>query len=155
MVKCWDLEMNKVVRSYHGHLSGVYCLKIHERLGLLVTGGRDSAARVWDMRLRTQVHTLTGHAHTVGSVTTQEFEPQVITGGYDSMIKTWDLTAGKCLNTLTNHKKSIRALLVHPTEYTFASAAADNIKVWKCPESEFLRNISGHNAILDCMAVHY
>lgn len=22
MVKCWDLEQNKVVRHYHGHLSG-------------------------------------------------------------------------------------------------------------------------------------
>jgi WD40 repeat protein len=22
LVKCWDLEQNKVVRSYHGHLSG-------------------------------------------------------------------------------------------------------------------------------------
>ena len=24
MVKCWDLEQNKVIRHYHGHLSGVY-----------------------------------------------------------------------------------------------------------------------------------
>ena len=24
MVKCWDLEYNKVIRHYHGHLSGVY-----------------------------------------------------------------------------------------------------------------------------------
>jgi pleiotropic regulator 1 len=23
-VKCWDLEVNKVMRQYHGHLSGVY-----------------------------------------------------------------------------------------------------------------------------------
>lgn len=26
MVKCWDLETNKVIRHYHGHLSGVYSL---------------------------------------------------------------------------------------------------------------------------------
>lgn len=71
MVKCWDLEMNKVVRSYHGHLSGVYALKLLEPLGVLVTGGRDSAARVWDIRLRTQVYTLTGHSHTVASICTQ------------------------------------------------------------------------------------
>lgn len=24
MVKNWDLETNRVIRSYHGHLSGVY-----------------------------------------------------------------------------------------------------------------------------------
>lgn len=27
MVKCWDLETNKVIRQYHGHLSGVYALE--------------------------------------------------------------------------------------------------------------------------------
>ena len=36
--------MNKVIRNYHGHLSGVYCMKIHEGLGVLVSGGRDSTA---------------------------------------------------------------------------------------------------------------
>jgi pleiotropic regulator 1 len=28
-VMCWDLEQNKVVRHYHGHLSGVYCIAHH------------------------------------------------------------------------------------------------------------------------------
>lgn len=64
--------MNKVIRNYHGHLSGVYCLRIHHDLGVLVTGGRDSSARVWDIRVRRQIHALTGHSHTVGSVITQE-----------------------------------------------------------------------------------
>ena len=42
MVKCWDLEYNKVIRHYHGHLSGVYCLSLHPTLDYLVTGGRDA-----------------------------------------------------------------------------------------------------------------
>lgn len=72
-VKCWDLEQNKVgisikptvveiyslnnagyyniqfvqvIRSYHGHLSGVYCLALHPTLDILLTGGRDSVCRV-------------------------------------------------------------------------------------------------------------
>jgi len=44
------------------------------------------------------------------------------------------LAAGKCQATLTNHKKAIRSMLFHHKEYTFASGAPDNIKVWKCPE---------------------
>ena len=46
-IKCWDLEYNKVIRQYHGHLSGIYCLTLHPTLDLLVTGGRDSTARVF------------------------------------------------------------------------------------------------------------
>jgi pleiotropic regulator 1 len=66
----------------------------------------------------------------------------------------WDIGMGKCVKTLTNHKKAIRAMVEHPSEYTFASASQDNIKVWKCPEGEFLRNISGHHSIIDAMAVN-
>lgn len=42
----WDLEYNKIIRHYHGHLSGVFCLSLHPTLDVLVTGGRDSVARV-------------------------------------------------------------------------------------------------------------
>lgn len=45
-VKCWDLETNRIIRHYHGHLSGVYSLALHPTLDVLVSGGRDSCARV-------------------------------------------------------------------------------------------------------------
>ena len=84
---CWDLEYNKVIRHYHGHLSGVYCLQLHPTLDVLITGGRDSVARVWDMRTKAQIHMLDGHTGTVGSIITSSVNPQVITGSQDSTIK--------------------------------------------------------------------
>ena len=58
--------------------------------------------------------------------------------------------------TLTHHKKSVRALAIHPTEYTFASASAggNNIKKWKCPEGTFVFNFAGHNAIINTLSVN-
>ena len=87
MVKCWDLEANKVIRHYHGHLSGVYSLSLHPTLDVLVTAGRDASARVWDMRTKAQIHALTGHTATVADVKCQESDPQVITGSMDSTIR--------------------------------------------------------------------
>lgn len=97
MVKCWDLEQNKVIRHYHGHLSAVYSLALHPTLDLLVTGGRDAAARVWDMRTKQCVHTMTGHTATIADVKCQESDPQVVTGSMDSTIRLWDLVAGKTM----------------------------------------------------------
>jgi hypothetical protein len=37
MIKCWDLEANKVIRHYHGHLSGVYSLSLHPTLDVSVS----------------------------------------------------------------------------------------------------------------------
>lgn len=174
MVKCWDLEANKVIRHYHGHLSGVYSLSLHPTLDVLVTAGRDASARVWDMRTKAQIHVLSGHTATVADVKCQESDPQVITGSMDSTVRyvvvlhacedhllisscrLWDLAAGKTMVTLTHHKKSVRALAIHPTEYSFASASAggNNIKKWKCPEGAFVFNFSGHNAIINTLSVN-
>ncbi|OJD23905.1 pre-mRNA-splicing factor prp46 [Blastomyces percursus] len=154
MVKCWDLETNKVIRHYHGHLSGVYTLDLHPTLDVLVTGGRDAAARVWDMRTRSNVHVLSGHRTTVSDLKCQEADPQVITASLDSTVRMWDLAAGKSMGVLTHHKKGVRALAVHPKEFTFASASAGSIKQWKCPEGAFMQNFEGHNAIINNLAVN-
>ncbi|TPX45781.1 hypothetical protein SeMB42_g01307 [Synchytrium endobioticum] len=154
MVKCWDLEQNKVIRHYHGHLSGVYSLALHPTLDILVTGGRDSTARVWDMRTKAQIFALTGHTATVADVKTQEVDPQLITASNDATIRLWDLAAGKTMTTLTHHKKSVRALAMHPTEFSFASASVDHIKQWKFPAGNFVQDLDGHNAIINTMCAN-
>ncbi|KAI1650568.1 WD40 repeat-like protein [Daldinia loculata] len=154
MVKCWDLETNKVIRHYHGHLSGVYTLSLHPTLDVLVTGGRDGVARVWDMRTRSNIHVLSGHKGTVADLKCQEADPQVITASLDSTVRLWDLAAGKTMGVLTHHKKGVRALALHPSEFTFATGSTGSIKQWKCPEGAFMGNFDGHNAIINSLALN-
>jgi pleiotropic regulator 1 len=54
----------------------------------------------------------------------------LLSGSHDNTAKCWDLVAGKALFTLTNHKKAVRDVAIHPKEYTFLTAAADNLKVF-------------------------
>jgi len=82
------------------------------------------------MRTKACIHTLTGHTNTVACVKCQAANPQVsplsigsvisvlqvITGSHDSTIRLWDLAAGKTKAVLTNHKKSVRSIVLHPTE---------------------------------------
>lgn len=153
-VKCWDLESNKVIRDYHGHQSGVYTLALHPTLDVLVTGGRDGVARVWDMRTKANIHVLSGHTGTVTDVKCQETDPQVISSSLDATVRLWDLAAGKSMGVLTHHKKGVRALALHPTEFTFASASTGSIKQWKCPEGALMQNFDGHNSIINTLAVN-
>jgi pleiotropic regulator 1 len=79
----------------------------------------------------------------------------VITGSHDATIKLWDLAAGKAMTTLTHHKKSVRAMCMHPKEFTFASASADNIKKFVLPRGNFLHNmLSNQRTIVNSMAVN-
>eukprot|EP01083_Nonionella_stella_P010979 31206_1 len=56
LIKCWDLEQNKTIRSCHTHLSGVYDVAILPNIDVIVTCGRDSVARVWDIRTKSAMH---------------------------------------------------------------------------------------------------
>jgi len=154
MVRCWDLEYNKIIRHYHGHLSGVYCLSLHPTLDIMVTGGRDSSVRVWDIRTKAPIHVLTGHTDTVAAVSCQSTDPQVVSGSHDSTVRLWDLAKGACATTLTHHKKSVRALALHPEEYSMATGSPDNIKHFQFPEGKFLKNWAGHQAVITSLAVN-
>lgn len=48
-------------------------------------------------------------------------------------------------------QKSVRALVLHPQLYMFASGSADNIKQWKCPNGEFIQNLTGHNSVINSL----
>lgn len=58
------------------------------------------------------------------------------------------------MGVLTHHKKSVRALAIHPTEFGFVSASADNIKGWKCPEGTFIQNYEGRKAIINTLSIN-
>lgn len=58
------------------------------------------------------------------------------------------------MTTLTNHKKTVRAMVCHPTEYSFLTGAADNLKKWHARDGKFLRNFSGHQAVINSLSVN-
>jgi pleiotropic regulator 1 len=36
----------------------------------------------------------------------------------------------------------------------FASGSTDNIKLWKFPAGDFMQNLSGHNTMINYMAIN-
>jgi pleiotropic regulator 1 len=58
------------------------------------------------------------------------------------------------MTTLTHHKKSVRAVIPNQKELSFVSGAADNIKKWQGRDGKFLMNITGHNSVINCLAVN-
>lgn len=97
---------------------------------------------------------MTGHKGAVNCIEAQQSEPQFVSGSMDNTVIMWDLAAGKSAVTLTQHKKSIRALAIHPTEYTFVSCSPNKNKVWRCPRGDFERDIFGHDeCIINACAI--
>ena len=153
-VYCWDLNQNSIIRNFHGHLSGVYCLDLHPSLDIFASGSRDATCRIWDIRTRDSVFVLEGHDLTIFDVKLQEFQPNVITGSADATIRTWDLRNGKCSSVLTQHKKTVRSLLLHPKEWSFASASPGTIYQWNGENSQLFKEFKYHNSIINSLAIN-
>jgi len=47
------------------------------------------------------------------------------------------------------------SMLSYSHRYTFASGSPDNIKQWKFPDGNFIKNLSGHNAIVNALTVNH
>ena len=45
-------------------------------------------------------------------------------------------------------------MYMHNDRFCFASGAPDNIKIWKFPDGNFLQNFSGHQAIVNTVAIN-
>lgn len=67
-------------------------------------------------------------------------------------------SAGKllCMNYHCpfEHVHAITYCFLPSARYTFASGSADNIKQWMFPDGNFIQNLSGHNAIINTLAVN-
>jgi len=50
----------------------------------------------------------------------------------------------------------MRNILIFQVKFIILTfeGAADNLKAWKCPEGRFLRNYSGHNSIVNSVAIN-
>lgn len=123
-----------MVRSYHGHLGGVYSIDLHPTLDCLVSGSRDGSVRLWDMRSRQCIHTYSGHSDSVLDVKCSATEPQLVSSSQDTTVRVWDLPGGRCYSTITHHKKSIRAISINPEERSFAACSADRIAKYSLEE---------------------
>lgn len=146
-VKNWDLERNAVVRDFHGHVLAVYSVDVHPRVDVIALGGRDQVVRVWDLRSRTPIHTIPGHTSTITNVRFQDLEPQLVSTAMDGTVRLYDLVAGKSVAVLAQHRRGVRALAIHPTEYSMATGSADAVVEWGFPSGEYLGECAGSGVV--------
>ncbi|EMD44332.1 pre-mRNA-splicing factor PRP46, putative [Entamoeba histolytica HM-3:IMSS] len=94
-IKCWDLESNKVVKHFHGHLSGIEVVDLHPTIDVigeesphLISSSADSTIKMWDIIAGKCMKTLTQHTKGVRCVEVWDKE-NMVSASFDS-IKLWD-----------------------------------------------------------------
>ncbi|CAK9154871.1 unnamed protein product [Ilex paraguariensis] len=139
VMKLWDLEETKMVRTLNGHRSHCTAVEFHPFGEFFASGSMDTNLKIWDIRKKGCIHTYKGHTRGISTI---RFTPDgrwVVSGGYDNVVKVWDLTAGKLLHDFKFHEGHIRSMDFHPLEFLLATGSADRtVKFWDLETFELI-----------------
>ncbi|OBS57532.1 hypothetical protein A6R68_11341, partial [Neotoma lepida] len=75
----------------------------------------------------------------------------LVTCSRDSTARIWDVRTKASVHTLSGHTNAVATVRCQAAE---PQIITDNIKQWKFPDGGFIQNLSGHNAIINTLAVN-
>jgi F-box/WD-40 domain protein MET30 len=88
-IKIWDIESGKAIRTFFGHIEGVWsvaCDKLR-----LVSGSHDRTIKVWSRDEGRCTATLVGHQAAVSCVALGE--DKIVSGSDDTDIRVWSFSS--------------------------------------------------------------
>ncbi|KAF5365778.1 hypothetical protein D9758_003159 [Tetrapyrgos nigripes] len=85
-LKAWDIETGKTIRTYFGHIEGVWDVTGDKMR--LVSGSQDRTIKVWNRDEGRCTATLVGHTASVSCVVLGE--DKIISGSDDNTVKVWN-----------------------------------------------------------------
>lgn len=144
MIKIWDIESGKCLRTLKEHRRFVADIAITPDSEYLVSASYDSRLKIWEIETGRCVRTLNGHLGPVRSVKITPDGKHAISGSSDGTLRVWDLYSGNCLNTLLGHSDRVNDIELSHNGKWIASAANDKtIKIWDRESSRCLVTFRG------------
>ncbi|KAL7750676.1 hypothetical protein RI367_004018 [Sorochytrium milnesiophthora] len=141
LLKLWDLEHCKVIRTLAAHKTHVNALEFYPFGDNFASASSDGSVHVWDMHAKGPAMSFV-HASPSSSLTPVRhvrMSPDgmwmATSAGDDRLVKLWDLKSGRLLHCFSHTSASTSASLVgiefHPRECLMATASDDGaVTVW-------------------------
>lgn len=150
----WDVEREKVLRSWQGHEDNVWSLAISPDGRLLASASEDGRIGLWDPRSGELVRQL---GPLEGPVNALAFAPNgafLASGGNDGMVYLWDVQAGEqALVTVPGHSETVFGVAISPDGRLLASASEDgSAALWDIGTGELVRRWNADHGALNAVA---
>lgn len=142
----------------------VNCVRLHERLCLLVAALRNGVVQVWDYEKavlvarflhRCPVRCVDFHKGAGGDDGKQM--SLIVSGGDDGKIKVWDYLTKRCFFTIQDaHDDIVRTVQFHPAEFPWILSASDDhrLHIWDYEKRTCLITCFGHKQAVMSATFH-
>jgi WD40 repeat protein len=145
VMRVWDLNSRKVLRTLKGHTAQVNCIALTPDGRRAVSGSADRTVRLWDLNSGESLKIIGRHFADVLSIAVTPDGNRVISGADDGSVWIWDLFAPSSLNSRDLHSAAVLSLAYSPAADLAVSASADTrLKVWDLETGRVVRTLEGH-----------
>lgn len=141
----WDAESGQLLHKYTDHSDFIVSLDFNQQSDKILTGSKDSTAKVWDIASGALLHSLEKHT---GSVECAKFSPDgkiIVTASSDSSANIWDSMSGNLLHSIEDHAGKVAYAEFSPSGDTLFTASSDNtVKVWSVETGDLFTTLRKH-----------
>ncbi|ETO19416.1 hypothetical protein RFI_17814 [Reticulomyxa filosa] len=130
-VRVWNVDANKQIQSFNGHLSYVYCVKFSHYYyrryrNVICFSSFDKTIRFWDFKNNQQLQVFNEHTNYVAGIEFSTFNGgrYLCSGSGDNTIRLWDVEIAKSLHIFNGHTSTVWCVDISP----FQSNNTDNNK---------------------------
>ncbi len=139
IIKLWDVETGKLIKTFTGHYSNVESISISSDGKKIASGDIHSVLKLWDVETGKEIWSNEKHSGTILSIVFSTNDKQIISASDKSTVIYWDTETGR----------EIKEIGGYFTDYPFATAfSPDNkkiitgktrIKLWDVETCKLLR----------------
>jgi len=146
MIKLWDMETGKSLRTLPGHIGWVVSVMFSPDGKQLASSSLDNTVKLWDVNTGGELGDLSGHSKFVKSVAFSPDGRLIASGSYDQTIKLWDAGTRRELRTLAGHSNGVEVVAFSPDGQLLASGSGDmTVKLWNVETGRELGTLTGHS----------
>ncbi|ETO14593.1 WD repeat-containing protein [Reticulomyxa filosa] len=169
-VRVWDLETNKQIQLFDGHLNSVYCVRFSQyyyhnnHSNVICSSSDDQTVRFWDVKENRQINIFNGHTGGIFGIELSPFNGgrYLCSGSVDKTMRLWDVETSKSLHVFNGHTNTVWCVDFSPLQnnssdknnnmgviggngYTLCSGSHDKtICIWDIETTKQLIVFKGH-----------
>jgi WD40 repeat protein len=154
LVKLWDVETGKELRSFAGHDNWVRAVAFSPDGLVALSGSQDATLKRWDLSDGLEIGSFSGHMGWVRAVAFASPDGRIVlSGNSDNNLYQWDLATGKKLRDFKGHTGGVTALAVSRDGRLAISSGEDKaLRLWDATTGTPLRTLAGHTGRIESVA---
>ena len=132
-----------IKQTFVGHTGEVLSARFNSNNQLIITGSKDTTARIWNTSTGETVQVLQGHSSWVWRSSFSPDSKQAVTSSRDRTARIWNVADGTLDQTLIGHQASIGSAVFSPDGCSVLTGSEDNTaRIWKLKTEGLSSDIS-------------